>query len=58
MPGKLARMAENARHLGKPEAAFTVVDRLLSLCQSRAAAAVAPPMTVAGKPRYATVRGG
>jgi processive 1,2-diacylglycerol beta-glucosyltransferase len=54
-PGKLARMAENARHLGKPEAAFTVVDRLLALCQSRTAAVIAPPVPVAGRPRYATV---
>jgi processive 1,2-diacylglycerol beta-glucosyltransferase len=56
-PGKLARMAENARHLGKPQAAFTVVDRLVALCQSRAAAAAAPPVPAAGKPRYATVHG-
>jgi hypothetical protein len=35
-PGKLARMAENARRLGKPEAAFAVVDRLVALCQARA----------------------
>jgi processive 1,2-diacylglycerol beta-glucosyltransferase len=54
-PGKLARMAENARHLGKPGAAFTVVDRLVSLYQSRDDAA--PPMPAAGKPRYATARG-
>ncbi len=49
-PGKLARMAENARTLGKPEAAFTVVDRLLALCQSRAAV---DPVPAAGKSRYA-----
>ncbi len=55
-PGKLARMAENARHLGKPQAAFTVVNRLMTLCQSRAAAAAAPVPAV-GKPRYATVLG-
>jgi processive 1,2-diacylglycerol beta-glucosyltransferase len=30
-PGKLARMSENARALGKPEAAFQVVDRLVAL---------------------------
>ena len=34
-PGKLAQMAENARAMGKPEAAFAVVDRLVALCQSR-----------------------
>ena len=49
-PGKLARMAENARALGKPEAAFTVVDRLVALCQSRNGSAAA-------NPRYATARG-
>lgn len=48
-PGKLARMAENARDLGRPDAAFTIVDRLTTLCQARAAAA---PQAV-GKPRYA-----
>src|SRR5262249_16446178 len=52
-PRKLDRMAENARNLGKPEAAFTVVDRLVALCQSRAAA---PPIPAAGKPRYALAR--
>ena len=46
-PGKLARMAENARMLGKPEAAFTVVDRLAVLRQAQAA-------PVAAKARYAT----
>lgn len=51
-PGKLARMAESARDLGKPDAAFSIVDRLLALCQARAAAAAAPP-PAAGKPRYA-----
>jgi processive 1,2-diacylglycerol beta-glucosyltransferase len=34
-PGKLARMRENAGAMGKPAAAFTVVDRLAALCQSR-----------------------
>jgi processive 1,2-diacylglycerol beta-glucosyltransferase len=34
-PGKLAQMSENARAMGKPEAAFTVIDRLVALCQSR-----------------------
>jgi processive 1,2-diacylglycerol beta-glucosyltransferase len=53
-PGKLARMAENARHLGKPEAASTVVDRLVALCEARATAA---PVPAAGKPRYAIARG-
>jgi len=33
-PGKLVRMSENARLMGKPAAAFTVVDRLVGLCQS------------------------
>ncbi len=57
-PGKLARMAENARHLGKPEAAFTVVDRLVALCQSRTAAAIAarrcrPPASPGTRPSAA-----
>jgi processive 1,2-diacylglycerol beta-glucosyltransferase len=34
-PGKLAQMSENARSLGKPTAAFTVVDRLAVLCRSK-----------------------
>lgn len=33
-PGKLAQMSENARAMGRPEAAFTVVDRLVELRQS------------------------
>jgi processive 1,2-diacylglycerol beta-glucosyltransferase len=37
-PEKLARMAQNARALGKPEAAFTVVDRLVALRQPRSGA--------------------
>jgi len=49
-PGKLARMAENARALGKPEAAFAVVDRLVALCHARTGSA-------GGKARYATARG-
>ena len=49
-PGKLARMAENARALGKPEAAFTIVDRIEALRESQAGPA-------AGKARYATVQG-
>ncbi len=47
-PGKLARMAENARALGKPEAAFAIVDRLDVRSASRV-----PPSPV-GKARYAT----
>src|SRR5262249_25407367 len=53
-PRKLARMAENARNLGKPEAAFTIVDRLSALCQSHAAAA---PIPAVAKSRYALARG-
>lgn len=34
-PGKLAQMSENALNMGKPDAAFTVVDRLDKLCQSK-----------------------
>jgi processive 1,2-diacylglycerol beta-glucosyltransferase len=34
-PGKLARMRESADAMGKPTAAFAVVDRLGALCQSR-----------------------
>jgi processive 1,2-diacylglycerol beta-glucosyltransferase len=49
-PGKLARMAENARILGKPEAAFTVVERLVALRQ-------APTHSTSTKARYATARG-
>lgn len=48
-PGKLASMADHARDLGKPGAAFTVVDRLVALCQARAAAST----PAIGKPRYA-----
>ena len=33
-PGKLTRMGESAHLMGKPAAAFTVVDRLVALCQS------------------------
>jgi processive 1,2-diacylglycerol beta-glucosyltransferase len=50
-PGKLERMAENARNLGKPGAAFAVVDRLVALCQARVEAPA--PMPALGKPRYA-----
>ena len=38
-PGKLARMGENASAMGKPTAAFTIVDRLVALCQPSAARA-------------------
>jgi processive 1,2-diacylglycerol beta-glucosyltransferase len=38
-PGKLAQMRENARSMGNPHAAFTVVDRLVALCQARAGSA-------------------
>jgi processive 1,2-diacylglycerol beta-glucosyltransferase len=54
-PGKLAWMAENARNLGKPDAAFTVVDRLVELCEARFA--VAAPVPAIGKSRYAIARG-
>ena len=33
-PGKLAQMEESSRSMGKPDAAFTVVDRLEALCNS------------------------
>ncbi len=33
-PGKLTQMSENAHFMGKPTAAFTVVDRLVALSQS------------------------
>jgi processive 1,2-diacylglycerol beta-glucosyltransferase len=32
-PGKLAHMSENAQTLAKPQAAFTLVDRLRALCR-------------------------
>jgi hypothetical protein len=40
-------MAQRAQALGKPEAAFAVVDRLVALCQSRtiSAGASAPYAT-------------
>lgn len=53
-PGKLERMAENARNLGKPGAAFAVVDRLMELCGARAEAPA--PSPALGKPRYAIAR--
>jgi len=46
-PGKLAQMSENARAMGKPEAAFNVVNRLDELCQAHST-------TEAGTARYAT----
>jgi processive 1,2-diacylglycerol beta-glucosyltransferase len=33
-PGKLAQMEKSSRSMGKPDAAFTVVDRLEALCNS------------------------
>jgi processive 1,2-diacylglycerol beta-glucosyltransferase len=49
-PGKLAQMKENARSMGNPNAAFTVIDRLLAICPSR-------PGYGSGIARYATTRG-
>jgi processive 1,2-diacylglycerol beta-glucosyltransferase len=46
-PGKLAQMATKARALGKPAAAFTVVDRLDALRRASTSSA-------GGVPRYAT----
>jgi processive 1,2-diacylglycerol beta-glucosyltransferase len=48
-PGKLAQMSENAQALAKPEAAFTVVERLQALCHPGA------DRTKVG--RYATATG-
>jgi processive 1,2-diacylglycerol beta-glucosyltransferase len=46
-PDKLAQMAINARAMGKPEAAFTILDRLIALGRN--------PLRPAGAvPRYAT----
>jgi processive 1,2-diacylglycerol beta-glucosyltransferase len=42
-PEKLAGMAENARAMGKPDAAFLVVDRLAALCQPHAVSSSALP---------------
>jgi processive 1,2-diacylglycerol beta-glucosyltransferase len=42
-PGKLASMSENARMMGKPDAAFLVVDRLAALCQGHAVSTSATP---------------
>jgi processive 1,2-diacylglycerol beta-glucosyltransferase len=47
--GKLQQMGENAQAMGKPDAAFMIVDRLATLCQSRAHPAESPA-------RYATAR--
>ena len=47
--GKLNRMAENALALGKPGAAFAIVDRLETLREPRSPSPV-------GQARYATVR--
>jgi len=47
-PEKLARMGENARDMGRPDAAFTVVDRLVALCQAHAGG------SGGGMTRYAT----
>jgi processive 1,2-diacylglycerol beta-glucosyltransferase len=46
-PGKLARMSENARAMGKPHAALDVVNRLDELCDAQNAAS-------ADRVRYAT----
>jgi processive 1,2-diacylglycerol beta-glucosyltransferase len=48
-PGKLLQMSENARTMGRPVAAFTVVDRLVALCQSRLGSSETPA-------RYATAQ--
>jgi processive 1,2-diacylglycerol beta-glucosyltransferase len=42
-PGKLAQMAANATRLGRPDAAFTVVDRLVTLCRSRPGTSLTEP---------------
>jgi processive 1,2-diacylglycerol beta-glucosyltransferase len=49
-PGKLARIRENARSMGNPDAAFAVIDRLLAICQPRAGSG-------SGISRYARTRG-
>jgi processive 1,2-diacylglycerol beta-glucosyltransferase len=46
-PGKLAQMSERARAMGKPDAAFTVVERLAALCSPRHG-------STGGTARYAT----
>jgi processive 1,2-diacylglycerol beta-glucosyltransferase len=53
-PGKLSHMAANATRLGKPNSAFTVVDRLITLCRARAEVTHAAP-AVTSMARYATV---
>jgi processive 1,2-diacylglycerol beta-glucosyltransferase len=49
-PGKLVQMHENARAMGRPEAAFTVVERLVSLCRFKTNCSV-------GAGRHATASG-
>jgi UDP-N-acetylglucosamine:LPS N-acetylglucosamine transferase len=49
-PGKLARMHQNARTMGRPEAAFAVVERLVSLCRLKIDSSV-------GAGRHATTGG-
>ncbi len=39
-PGKLTGMAENARTLGRPDAAFVVVNRLAALCQPQSVSSI------------------
>ena len=53
-PGKLARMAANAARLGKPDSAFAVVDRLVTLCRARSEVTMAEP-AMTSMARYATV---
>jgi processive 1,2-diacylglycerol beta-glucosyltransferase len=49
-PGKLAEMSKNARAMGRPDAAFTVVERLVALCQSHQTSSESPT-------RYAKAHG-
>jgi processive 1,2-diacylglycerol beta-glucosyltransferase len=42
-PAKLASMRENAQMMGKPDAAFLIVDRLAALCETRAIQSSAMP---------------
>ena len=46
-PGKLAQMSERARAMGRPDAAFAVVERLVALCAPRHSSS-------GGTARYAT----
>jgi processive 1,2-diacylglycerol beta-glucosyltransferase len=48
-PRKLSQMSENARSMGKPAAAFTVIDRLVALLHSR-------HRSSEGQARYATAQ--